>query len=143
MIVNTLAINTLHHGQQIQIPGSSWATPITVRTARGFRADRLRWEMLGFSEQQIMTRAQEEIDAQAAHMAESGLTYDSTPWTIQASGALDSYHRGSEALQLAKQREHARAMRLFDGEVVLIEGTYYRVKINGPQYSDPVTFSPA
>lgn len=143
MIVNTLAINTLHHGQQIQIEGSSWATPITVRTPRGMRVDRLRYVTRGISEQHILDRAQEEINTQAAHMAESGLTYDSTPWTIQASGALDSYHRCSDALQQAKQREHARAMKLFDGEVVLIEGTYYRVKINGTGYSDPVTFIPA
>jgi len=64
------------------------------------------------------------------------------PWTNQSAGCLEADYPGKAEALAAKHAATAASPMVEDGQVVRIEGLYWKVKYEGPRYSNPISFKP-
>ncbi len=121
---------TLSHNQQIRVAGFRFQKKISVVTHRG----------LFDVEKYGAGKTWEAYDAQARENCKKSYCRFKPAWASQAGSMLTANYPGkAEAMEKARQ-EWAAAVEIASGELVLIEGVEYRVRVNGESYSDPVDF---
>jgi hypothetical protein len=114
-------MKTLKHNQEIRVSGfSKYANKITVGTARGYASE--------YGE-----------DPEDSHRRATANGH-STAWTNQKSSVLTADYPGKDEALNAVAKATAEAIKIEDGETVLIEGSTYVVKVAGERFSDPVLF---
>jgi hypothetical protein len=114
-------MKTLQHNQEIRVNGfSALAQKITVGTSRGYAA-------------------QYNEDPEEAHNRTLRNGHQ-TAWANQEASALTSDYPGKHEALDAAAKATAEALEIRDGELVLIEGEIFRVKVLGERYADPVHF---
>jgi hypothetical protein len=111
----------LTHGQVVRGFGFSPNTNlIQVRTVRGFAADN--------------GEAPETAYANCRKLGHA------TAWTSQQPSVLTDYYAG-KMKELAEERQAIReSVILDDGQLVIIEGETFKVRLAGDQFCDPIHF---
>lgn len=112
----------LKHGQQIVVPSFKYQKKIQLVTPRGFAIKN--------------GDCPEEAEAQAIKFDHEFLACFQ-----HCSIITEDYEGKAEELE-AEQKEWEKAQRIEQGDLVECEGRKYKVKINGEQYADPVSFIP-
>lgn len=134
-------IQRLTSGQQIKIKGAFWARAITIHTVLGSEIENIKKYNRNVGAKEAFDRATAEIEIRKARWAERGETYPMAPFAIQAPGVLTDNYPG-KAEQLAQEELNFKlAPEIADGELVMIDGEVWEVKVLGLQYSDPIHFT--
>lgn len=127
----TIAIKTLHHGQQVKMQKNmfKYEPVVTVGTVEGYARE----------------YRENEADAVARCLEnQKARPYDGhkLAWTNKHAMCLTADYVGKTEHMIAARMAFADCVELIDGETVEIEGRNYTVKYLG-DYSDPIHFIPA
>ena len=111
----------LTHNQQIKVETFKYRPVITVGTQRGF------------------------FDSDAEYNRKYGNVYEESTgedyaWTCKDAACLTADYRGKAEEMRKKQQAYDNAATVVNGEIVIIDGRRFTVRIAGEHYSDPIHF---